>query len=222
MTAQTAWHQTNAVTSTPTTFGLLRHGITVWNEEKRVQGRGNSPLTEEGIRQTQQWAKKCHGMAWDRIIASDLGRVQQTVALLNEQLKLPVTFDDRLREQDWGIWEGMRVTDVRQQYHEILAEQVAAGWDFTPPDGESRAHVRRRAFASLNDAHAAHAGQNILIVCHLGIIKCLVYTVAERSFLPHEPTLLDKNRLHRINCDKRGYTIAELNIPPTETTGTIR
>ncbi|WP_163340281.1 histidine phosphatase family protein [Desulfopila sp. IMCC35008] len=209
-------------TCAPTTFGLLRHGKTVWNEEKRVQGRGNSPLTEEGISQTEQWAKRCHVMAWDRIIASDLGRVQQTVTLLNEQLRLPVTFDHRLREQDWGTWEGMRVTDVRQQYPEVLAEQIAAGWDFTPPDGESRAQARARAFEALNDAHATHAGQNILIVCHLGIIKCLVYAVAGRSFLPHEPSLLEKDRLHRISCNDNGYAITELNIHPSEETGNSR
>lgn len=214
--------QPTAHTNTLTTFGLLRHGTTIWNEQKRVQGRGNSPLTEEGIRQIALWATRCAGMEWDRIIASDLGRVKQTVAILNKQLNLPVSFDHRLREQDWGNWEGMRVADVQEQYPDALAKQIDAGWEFTPPGGESRSHARDRALEALDEIHRTHSGQNILIVCHLGIIKCLVYTIARRSFLPHEPSLLQKNRLHRISRNDNGYTLGELNIRPSEDTGNIR
>jgi broad specificity phosphatase PhoE len=211
-----------AASHTLTTFGLLRHGTTVWNKEKRVQGLRNSPLTEEGVLQMKLWAATCGEMGWNRIIASDLGRVKQTVAILNDKLNLPVSFDERLREQSWGDWEGMRVSDVREQYPDVLTKQVESGWEFTPPGGESRSHARDRAFEALDEAHTTNTGQNILVVCHIGIMKCLLYAITQRSFLPHEPSLLEKNRLHCISHNDTGYTITELNINPGKDTGSNR
>ena len=196
----------------PVTYGLLRHGQTVWNSQKRVQGHGNSPLTETGKRETTAWAACLAGQDWQHILCSDLGRVQETVRLLNAFLNLPVTVDARLREQDWGDWEGMKVADVYRDCAEELAVQSGKGWDFRPPGGESRREVRDRAFSALAAARATVSAERILVVCHLGVIKCLVYTVAGRRFLADETTLLEKEAMHHLYYRESGYHLGPLNI----------
>ena len=199
-------------TRTTLTYGLLRHGQTLWNSQKRVQGQGNSPLTETGKEETAAWAAYLAGQGWQHILCSNLGRVQETVTLLNAVLNLPVTVDARLREQDWGDWEGMKVADVHRDCAEELAVQAAKGWDFRPPGGESRREVRDRAFAALAAARSTSAAERILVVCHLGVIKCLVYTVAGRKFLADEPSLLEKEGMHHLYYRENAYHLGPLNI----------
>ncbi len=196
------------------TYGLLRHGETVWNREKRVQGHRNSPLTPLGKKQIQIWADYLTCQGWQKIICSDLGRVQETVAIINSVLQLPVTEDSRLREQNWGEWEGLKVDEVYRNYAGVLETQVKAGWDFRPPGGESRNEIRNRVFAALASHRQKSHHKKTLIVCHLGVIKCLIYAVADRSFLPDEPSIVKKGCIHEIHYSAATYRLGNLNITP--------
>ena len=198
-------------------FGLLRHGQTVWNVEKRLQGHGDSPLTEAGRRRTLRWARHLAGCGWETIVASDLGRVRETVEILNSVLDLPLEFDSRLREQHWGDWEGLRFTDVERRFPGELQQQIRAGWDFRAPGGESRREVRERVFAALDDIDRRSRHRRILVVCHQGVIKSFIYTAAGRRYLPGEPPLLENDRLHTLGRDGHGYRLVELNIATTGT-----
>jgi probable phosphoglycerate mutase len=194
------------------TYGLLRHGETVWNSEKRVQGHGNSPLTPRGRATTAQWALFLADGGWQHILCSDLGRVRETAQIINEVLQLPVTEDARLREQNWGDWEGLRVDDVRRDFAVELSLMSAKGWDFRPPHGESRREVRDRAFAALAAYRSTHPAGKTLVICHLGVIKCLVYGVAGCSFLPDDNIMVEKGCLHHILDEQGIYRLGPLNI----------
>jgi len=199
-----------------TIYGLLRHGETVWNREKRVQGHGDSPLTALGRENIAGWARFLLPGGWQQILCSDLGRVRETVEILNELLQLPVTVDVRLREQNWGEWEGMKVEEVRREFAAELAVQSEKGWDFRPPGGESRSEVRERAFAALAAARSRQRSGKTLVVCHLGIIKCLVYGIARCSFLLGDNLIVEKGCLHRIKYVRKEYRLDTLNIRPGE------
>lgn len=192
-------------------YGLFRHGETIWNSEKRVQGHGDSPLTAKGISTLREWAMHLALENWQHILCSDLGRVRQTVDILNEVLNIPVSIDSNLREQNWGQWEGMRVRDVYDKYSEELACQSRLGWDFRPPGGESRIEVRNRFFQALEDHRQRTDVKNILVVCHLGVIKCAIYSVAKRKFLENEPPLLKNGTMHTLIFNGE-YSLNHLNI----------
>ena len=200
-----------------TIFGLLRHGQTEWNILKKIQGSADSPLSEEGIKQTNAWGDTLKSFAWDRIIASDLGRVQATVEILNRRLCLPVNFDSRLREQHWGDWEGLTLPFVQHNFKEDLARRVAMGWEFAAPGGETRRAVKERVLATLLESAQKWPGQKILVVCHQGIVKSVLYSFDSRDFLPGEDPLLQHNRLHLISCTGQSFTPLRLNIMCTAT-----
>ncbi len=201
--------------STPSTtrIGLLRHGITIWNEEKRIQGSMDSPLSDHGKEMIKAWAKQLMTEDWDRIIASDLGRVRETVALLNAALKLPLFFDSRLREMHWGKWEGLSVKDVYNREAILVEKMVQAGWEFRPPEGESRKEALIRAKSGISEAARRWPGQKILVVCHLGIIKCLICESTGSSFLPGETPSVSKNALHLLEVSNTGFSCLKINIP---------
>lgn len=199
-----------------TSFGCIRHSRTVWNEEKRVQGWLDSPLTDEGKRLARTWGRQLSVLPWQRILASDLGRAQATAELINAMLSLPLHLDARLREQDWGEWSGLLYHDLLSDHKEEFSRQQARGWDFTPPDGESRLQVLKRSRQALHDAARQWAGEQILVVSHEGIIRCLAYHLTDHSFLPGEPHLLRDWHLHRIGISGERMILQELNALPLE------
>ena len=189
-----------------TTFDLLRHGKTLWNETGRIQGRCDSPLCPTGLDQVRAWARFLarSGTRWDLILASPLGRARQTAALLNEPLALPLVFAPALQEQDWGLWTGRTLASLRREAGDELDSQVARGWDFQPPGGESRRQVLARAGACLARWGLRRPGARILVVSHEGVLKCLCYHLAGRAFLPDEPPLLRPRHIHRLRWERTG------------------
>ncbi|MFT5727309.1 MAG: broad specificity phosphatase PhoE [Desulforhopalus sp.] len=203
---------TNLPSQANSIFGLLRHGETEWNTKKRIQGFSNSPLTAKGISQTKEWAKTLQLWEWDHIYASDLGRVKQTTGILNQSLQLPTFFDKRLREQNWGDWEGLTIPALKRDYKEELKKRVALGWEFSAPGGETRSSVLERVCKALQSIRQNHPGKRTIIVCHQGVIKALLYHLSNRQFLPEEDPLIQHNNFHIISCTQNNFNIERLNI----------
>jgi probable phosphoglycerate mutase len=194
-----------------TRFGLIRHAQTVWNREKKIQGHSDSPLTAIGENQASSWARVLSRLSWDRILASDTGRTRATAGIINDFLKIPVVADPRLREQDWGDWVGKTVAQIKTDVPRVLDEQINAGWDFCPPGGESRLSVLKRSQAALQDAAQRYSGETILVVCHEGVVKSLVYDLFGRKYLPDEPAVLKSYQLHWLVNTDSGLQIEQIN-----------
>jgi len=195
-----------------TRFGLLRHGQTEWNALKKIQGSCDSPLTSEGEKQITEWSLILKEYGWNRIIASDLGRVKKTVSILNQKLDIPVEYTAQLREQDWGDWEGMTIPYIKENFSENLKHRVQMGWFFSAPNGETRQNVSDRSLSALSEAAIKWPGQNILVVCHQGVIKSILYTITGRKFLPGDNRIFQPNSFHMIGYERNRFSTIELNI----------
>ncbi len=194
-----------------TWFALIRHANTEWNREKRIQGQHDSPLTDKGVSQARKWGDILKKYPWDRIISSDLGRAVHTATLINESLNVSITHDANMREQDWGEWSGKTPTQLKTDDPERFSRQIDAGWAFRPPGGESRHQVWKRAQYALLSIAEKRPGERILLVIHEGVIKCLVYRLCNRQFLPTEPALLRPRRLHWLIGDGDGFRVEKIN-----------
>ncbi|PWK46357.1 histidine phosphatase family protein, partial [Pleionea mediterranea] len=70
-------------------FYLARHGETEWNRIKRLQGRLDSPLTEQGIQQANDLAASMTNYSVDAVITSPLLRARRTAEICQQQLNVP-------------------------------------------------------------------------------------------------------------------------------------
>jgi len=201
-------------TAKPTRFGLLRHGKTIWNQEKRIQGSSDTPLTREGVAGCRQWALFLATMpvTWHRLLVSPLQRTIDTAAIINERLGLPLQLVDGFREMDWGEWEGLTLREIKAASRQDFAERVRRGWDFRPPGGESRREVLQRVVLSLQEQAQLRPEENLLVITHLGVIKSLLYHIEQREFLPEEPKILWKDRFHIISSCNNRLAIEQSNI----------
>jgi probable phosphoglycerate mutase len=151
---------------------LLRHGETVWNVGRRLQGQRDSPLTLRGIAQARALAALLGELIDDpaacRLVASPLGRTWQTAVILCETLGLDcraIGFEPRLKEHHFGAWEGLTWPEVEAGFPKLWAEREADKWNFRAPEGESYAMVAARARQWLDERN----GEEKLIVVGHGL-----------------------------------------------------
>ncbi|MGD9037112.1 MAG: histidine phosphatase family protein, partial [Syntrophobacterales bacterium] len=124
-------------------------------------------------------------------------------------LVLPCSLEPRLREQNWGSWSGSKLSDILNMNE--LKAQERLGWEFRPSDGESRLEVLRRSRQALVDSAQQMRGNRILVITHGGVIRCLLYQLYDRKFLPQEPALIKPYRLHWLSYNGEGFEIHRLN-----------
>jgi probable phosphoglycerate mutase len=194
-----------------TRFGLIRHAATEWNQAKRIQGRSDLPLCDQGRAEALAWGDSLAHLNWDRLVASPLSRARETGRLINTRLELPLLTDARLGEQSWGNWEGRSLAWIENHLATLPPGPATRGWTFCPPDGESRNRVWRRSQAALVDLSRRFPGETLLVVVHGGVLKALVYRLYRRAFMPHEKRLLRHRRLHWIFGDGRRLWAGPVN-----------
>ncbi|MBQ8580017.1 MAG: histidine phosphatase family protein [Oscillospiraceae bacterium] len=145
---------------------VARHGQTTWNAQDRVLGRTDLPLTEEGLRQAFVLAQKTAELQLDMIITSPMLRARQTAAAVGETTGLPVQVDQRLIEQDYGIFEGVSRFDEG-----FLANKRQFAVRY--PGGESMMDVAYRTYSLIEELKQKYPDKNILLVCHGGVCRLI-------------------------------------------------
>jgi probable phosphoglycerate mutase len=163
----------------------VRHGLTDWNVQQRLQGRRDVPLNPEGRVQ----AARCGEILSDLLVrdgkapvelgyvSSPLVRARATMEIVRATLGLEsagFSVDARLAEIAFGEWEGLTYADVLKRDKDVVARRESNKWGFLPPGGESYAQltVRMRAWYETVDRDtvvAAHGGTARALIAHLAI-----------------------------------------------------
>ena len=194
-----------------TRLAIIRHAETLWNVERRIQGRSDSPLTPEGVLAARGWAAALAGYGFTALYSSPLGRAMRTAELVGAQLGLSPVAEAGLAEQAFGGWTGLTVPELRLEG--VLEPQEALGWAFTPPGGEDRRTVLERSWASLTAIASRHRGETVLAVTHEGVVRAVLYALMGRDYLPSEPKILAPRALHILRADEACLSIEAWNLP---------
>jgi probable phosphoglycerate mutase len=152
---------------------LWRHGQTDWNVENRFQGHSDIPLNTVGQYQATHAAKILAGMNPVKIIASDLGRAQQTAQALADLTHLPIHTEVGLRETNGGNWEGKTGEENRAVDPEAFTQWFKGGDEPAGTIGERRSEVAARAIAAI-EKHLAEGDGDLIVVTHGGTVRCVL------------------------------------------------
>ncbi|WP_343560911.1 histidine phosphatase family protein [Kiloniella sp. b19] len=202
---------------------VLRHGPTVWNAEKRLQGQSDIPLSEAGRVRVAQWDLSTVGHALESWswFASPLSRASETAMILSAKLpEVPVVCSEPLaREMSWGSWEGERLPDLRERLGEEMRRMERLGLDFCPPQGESPRDVQRRIMPFLE--RVARVGTPGVLVAHKGILRALYALATGWDMVGKPPEKLHNDTAHLFRLsryDGQGVRLEpdRLNIPLME------
>lgn len=145
---------------------VARHGQTRWNVENKICGRTDLPLTEEGLRQARELSGKVKDLQIDLIISSPMIRALHMAKLLSEGCGAPIMVDERLIEQDYGVFEGRDRQDP-----EFLANKRQFALRY--PGGESMMQMAGRIYPFLQELKKAHSRKTVLLTCHGGVCRVI-------------------------------------------------
>lgn len=174
---------------------VVRHGETDWNVTGKICGLTDLPLNEQGERQAAEMAEGLRGRGIDLIIASPLLRTRQTAAAAAETTGAPVVIDERLIEQDYGIYEG---TDHLGAGFLANKRQFALRY----PGGESMMDLAGRLYPLLKELPEKYPGKTVLLVCHGGVCRVI------RTYF-HGLSNEEFAKYMTVNCQVDEYTIGE-------------
>ncbi|MGP4068919.1 histidine phosphatase family protein [Halobacillus sp. B29] len=149
-----------------TKIGLIRHGSTPWNKEKRAQGKSDIPLNQEGISDAEKLAERLYTEVWEVLYTSPLKRAAQTAQIISNRLGLEICYDIRLQEVDGGLIEGTT--------EEERIEKWGSGWRELDLGIEKKERIKERGMSVINELVKKNIGKNILVVSHGALISHLV------------------------------------------------
>jgi probable phosphoglycerate mutase len=162
-----------------TNFLLIRHGETAWNRELRFQGQLDVPLNEMGFEQAQRLKTRmehalaewqAQGRAPTRLISSDLLRAQQTAQPVAQALGHTCILNAGLREQCYGMFEGMRSPDIQVQHPEAWQRWLAFDADEAVKGAETTRAFHDRVMATLRTLAQQYPGEHVVVVTHGGVL----------------------------------------------------
>ena len=151
---------------------VVRHGETIWNLEKRVQGITDIPLTEKGKSSAFELQKLVNTLNIDVVISSPLSRARDTAKILVDS-KLPINTDDRIKERDWGMNEGALIDGIDKWdcWDVILNTKVQ--------NIECIQDFMYRVSSFLEEIKTKYKDKNVLVVTHSAVIRVIHYMLGE-------------------------------------------
>jgi glucosyl-3-phosphoglycerate phosphatase len=186
---------------------LLRHGETTWNNQRRLQGHLNPPLSARGREQAASLRWAISSLRPAAVVSSDLQRARETCVLLGFD---NAAIDEKLREIDVGDWSGRLKDDIKAEGSETY--RMWRFGRFTPPNGESWTDFCARIRQSL-EFWMDKSGGDLLVVAHSGVVRAACDEFIGLS--PERILPLSQGSLTSIVFEEAAVPRLEsLNIPP--------
>ncbi|MFP4549471.1 MAG: histidine phosphatase family protein [Spirochaetales bacterium] len=165
-----------------TSFFFVRHGQSVSNLERRIQGHAESPLTDEGRRQAAGAGRFFAAHEIDRLFVSPLGRTVETAEIIASESGIgELVVVPELIELDTGSYSGKAFHELEPHDPAMFRRFQEESWEALP-DAERISSLQQRARAVwemlLEHAKAGHRAT--LCVTHGGMIQWIV----KSTFVP--------------------------------------
>ncbi len=192
---------------------LIRHGETDWNRELRFQGQIDVPLNATGHEQARRIGLRLAQEDVHTLVCSDLMRAQQTAMPVaqnrpSDQELLPV-LDMALREQSFGVIEGLLVADIKAQFPEEWAQWTQFDADYAFAGGESVRQFHTRVLAAVHALALAYPQQTVAVVTHGGVLDMIYRSAKALPLSGPRQSLIPNAGLNRVRVEGDAIDILE-------------
>ncbi|MBP3869356.1 MAG: histidine phosphatase family protein [Faecalicoccus sp.] len=145
-------------------FYIVRHGQTLFNVKKRIQGWSDSPLTVLGIEQAKSLGKRLDTARFKAAYCSTSERARDTLDAILDGRELRIHSSKGFKEVSFGRLEGEKIADV---FKDGKTEPTL----YYEYGGEKRDTAAQRFFTELKKIYAKEQSGDILVVSHGSIIR---------------------------------------------------
>lgn len=159
---------------------IVRHGKTVWNQSRLLQGSRDIPLSEEGKKAAIFRGEQLNNIDFDVIYSSPLSRAYETACLIRGDKDIEIIKDDRLREINFGVNEGKSSIELQKDKRNPFCKFFDDPENYEAPEGgESLKDVCARTKEFMEQVIepqrnklnrvliAGHGAMNKGIMCHV-------------------------------------------------------
>jgi alpha-ribazole phosphatase/probable phosphoglycerate mutase len=194
---------------TITRLWLIRHGEPVPESRGRCYGSLDIGLSEQGRRQLISVAQRLKCEKFSTIYTSPRKRAIQSADILATHRDCAVTIESRLREIDFGDFEGRSYDEIAQSHPDIYKLWMEQPTEVHFPGGESFLQMQERVLDAGQFLLDRHRGQTVAIVTHGGVNRLLL---AEALGIPVTHIFRIAQRYGAINliCYLGNYPSVEL------------
>lgn len=171
---------------------LVRHGETDWNQAGLLQGQTDIALNAQGLEQAREAAERLKEVPFEIAFCSPLIRAKRTAETIIGDRKITLTTDERLRELNFGPWEGVDIRSIK----DAASQPFTNPGSYIPPVGaESFAQLYKRSGEFVDQVLLPLEGtyETVLVVAHGGVNRSILNPVLN---IPVD----DFWRMHMGNC----------------------
>jgi probable phosphoglycerate mutase len=164
-----------------TILGLVRHGQTDWNLNRRIQGSSDIPLNETGRKQAEASGRFLAERQWQGIYASPLSRARETARIISAIVGLgePIVIPG-IQERNYGEAEGLNAAQIMERF--------PGGAEV--PGRETQERLIERSLGALEGIAEDNIGRSVIVVAHGGVIGSVVRSLTDNALpVPGEPIL---------------------------------
>jgi len=174
---------------------LVRHGETAWNVKEVFRGRIDVGLNDTGLKQAELLGKHLADIKIEAVYSSPLKRSLQTAEEIASHHALEVLIEEGLNDLDFGDWQGLTRTEVREKYEASYNDWLNRPEEVRMPGGESLGDVWDRAMPVINKI-VEEDSRTVVLASHRVIHKVLICALLG----------LDRSHFWNIKLDTCGMT----------------
>ena len=152
---------------------VMRHGLTNWNQSRRIQGHLDPPLNATGRAQARLAGLGLARAGAVALYSSDLQRACETARLVGRATGLQVVQNVGLREINFGIWQGLSSQEIRQRPPDVYAARRDNPFDVAPAGAETWRQFYDRAVLTVDEILASERAGSVVLVTHSGVCTVL-------------------------------------------------
>lgn len=194
----------------PSRLLLIRHGETLWNQEGRIQGHTDVPLSERGREQARRVGAVLRAEKPAAVVSSDLRRALETAELAAPPGLQPIA-EPRFREAYFGEWEGLTHPEMAERFPDAYPAWREDPLRCRPPKGETVEELVARCSRAAREILARYADEAVALVLHGGPIRALVVALLELPLEHYSRLRVANCSFTRIHVDRRGPVLVSLN-----------
>ena len=186
----------------------IRHGETAWNIDTRIQGHLDIGLNTTGRWQAERVGAALADEPFAAIYSSDLQRARDTARSISQTTDIAVQTHIGLRERSFGLFEGKTFDEIASTW-----PQEAVRWQKRDPayapegGGESLLDFRTRITRVVDALAAQHAGDQIVLVAHGGVMDVLYRAATRQQIQSPRTWALGNAAINRLLWTPQGLSL---------------
>lgn len=153
---------------------LARHGQIYGYEKRIICGFTDNPLTDIGLMQMERLSERLRLSNINAIYSSDLQRTYRGAQIVAQDHDAKISKLNELRELNFGIWEGLSLSDVKERFPEEIKKRQSDIINYKVEGGETIHDFSERIINCFESIINSNHGKDILILAHGGVNRIIL------------------------------------------------